>query len=67
MERRRTVSIPEFAREMGISLPFAYDHARRDRLPVPVIRIGRRMVISRDAMEELLAQRKEVAEDVMAA
>ncbi len=48
------MSIPEFARACSISRALAYDLARRDALPVPVIRLGRRMVLSRRAVEALL-------------
>lgn len=67
VERRRTVSIPQFAREWGISLPLAYELARKDELPAPVFRLGRRMVISRDALEELLAKRKGIGDEGLAA
>lgn len=43
---------------LGISRPTMYDLARRDALPVPVIRIGRRMVVSRLAIEHLLEDEK---------
>lgn len=55
---RRTVNIRQFAKEFGISAPVAYQLAHEDRLPVPVIKLGRRMVISRSALDELLDQRK---------
>ena len=48
------MSIPEFARACSISRGLAYDLARRDKLPVPVIRLGRRLLISRHAVELLL-------------
>lgn len=48
------MSITEFARATSISRGLAYDLARRDALPVPVIRLGRRMVLSRKAVEALL-------------
>jgi predicted DNA-binding transcriptional regulator AlpA len=51
---RRTVSIPEFARAVGISPSSAYSRAKRDALPVPVIKIGRRYVVSREALDRLL-------------
>lgn len=51
----RTMGLEEFARVIGISKNSAYTAARLDRLPVPVIRIGRRIVVSRGAVEELLA------------
>ena len=49
-----TMTIPEVARALGISRGLAYDLARRDKLPVPVIRLGKRMVLSRRAVETLL-------------
>jgi predicted site-specific integrase-resolvase len=51
---RATATIPEFARRFGISRSTAYELAKRDALPVAVIRLGRRMVVSREAMERLL-------------
>ena len=48
------MSIPEFARACSISRGLAYDLARRDKLPVPVIKLGRRLVLSRRAVEALL-------------
>ena len=50
-----TISIPEVATALGISRGLAYDLARRDALPVPVIKLGKRMVLSRKAVEELLS------------
>lgn len=50
-----TMTIPEVARALGISRGLAYDLARRDALPIPVIRLGRRMVLSRKAVELLLS------------
>jgi predicted DNA-binding transcriptional regulator AlpA len=43
---------------LGISRPVAYELARRDELPVPVIRLGRRMVVSKRALEAVLDARK---------
>lgn len=50
-----TMTIPEAARVLGISRGLAYDLARRNELPVPVIKLGRRMVLSRKAVEVLLS------------
>ena len=51
-----TMTIGEFARAVGCSRNLAYALARQDKLPVPVIRLGnRRMVVSRRAVERLLA------------
>ncbi len=51
---RQTVSIPECAQALGISLGSAYTRARRDELPVPVIRVGRRYLVPRAALERVL-------------
>jgi excisionase family DNA binding protein len=51
-----TMTIPEAARALGISRGLAYELAKRDELPVKVIRIGnKRMVVPRQALETLLA------------
>lgn len=52
---RLTMTILEFAAATSISRGLAYDLARRDKLPVPVIRLGRRMVLSRKAVLALLS------------
>ena len=48
------MGIPEFARVMGISRGTAYSLARRDELPIKVIKLGRRLVLSRRAVLALL-------------
>ncbi len=57
-ERRRrqsrTMSVEEAADELGIGRTTAYMAARNGTLP-GVIRIGRRVVVSREAIERLLA------------
>ena len=52
---RATATIPEFAERYGIARSTAYDLANCDALPVPVIRLGRRLVVSRALMERVLA------------
>lgn len=56
---RETLNIETAGKMLGISRAVAYDLARRDKLPVPVIRLGRRMVVSKRALEELLSARKD--------
>lgn len=56
----RVMSIPEFARVFSISRALAYSLARRDSLPVPVIRLGRRLLLSRKAVDRLLLDNDEV-------
>ena len=50
---RLTMTIPEFSKASGISKNLAYSLAREDRLPIPVIKLGKRMVLSRRAVEAL--------------
>jgi excisionase family DNA binding protein len=54
-----TMTIPEVARALGMSRGLAYDLARRNALPVPVIRLGRCMVLSRKAVEAPLETGKQ--------
>ncbi len=55
----RTLNIDVAGAMLGMSRPTSYKLARQDEFPVPVIRFGRRMVVSRDAIEELLSRRKD--------
>ena len=57
------MTIPEFARACSISRGLAYDLARRDKLPVPVIKLGKRMVLSRKAVEALLSGNSKVSDE----
>jgi len=50
--KRLTLTVPEAARLLGISRALAYDAVRRGELPS--IRVGRRIVISRVALERIL-------------
>ena len=52
---RATLTIEEVAALLGIARSTAFALAKRDALPVPVIRLGRRMVVSRELIERLLA------------
>jgi excisionase family DNA binding protein len=51
---RQTLSIEEAARLLGIGRSSAYEAARRDALPVRVLRIGRRFLVPRAPLERLL-------------
>ncbi len=51
-EERATLTIEEAARVLGISRKLAYRLARQGGLPA--VRLGRRWVISRAALERLL-------------
>ena len=49
-----TADIPEVARRLGIGHTLAYKLAKDGCLPVPVIRLGRRVVVPRSALDRLL-------------
>ena len=55
MSERRTITIEDWAKAMGIARNTAYGLAREGKLP-GLIRLGRRMVISRELTDELLAK-----------
>ena len=57
---RQTVTVEEAAQVLGISRSTAYEAVRRGELPV--IRIGRRYVVPRLALERMLSQVREQAE-----
>jgi len=59
----RTLNIEDAGTMLGISRPTSYKLARADQFPVPVIRVGRRMVVSRSAIEELLSRQKDAGND----
>lgn len=64
--RAGTVSIRDLAIRLGIGRNLAYDLARTDRLPVPVIRLGRRMVVASAALDAVLGRcDAPAAEDAM--
>lgn len=48
------LSIEELAKILRLSRTTAYQHAREGRLPVPVIRSGRRMMVSKAALLKVL-------------
>jgi excisionase family DNA binding protein len=54
MATQKTISIPEAAQELGISRNGAYEAAKRGE--IPTVRIGRRLLVPRDAIDRLLAQ-----------
>lgn len=52
-DERRTLTVDEAARELGIGRTLAFQMARTGQLPV--IRLGRRVLVPRAALERLLA------------
>lgn len=53
-DSRLTMNLPELAALIGVGRSSVYQAALRNELPVPVIRIGRRLVVPRSAVEALL-------------
>ncbi len=51
---RATMTVEEAAERLGISRTLAYELASTGRLPAPVLRLGRRIVVSRLALERVL-------------
>lgn len=56
---RDTLTIEEVAFRLGINRSTAYERARRNELPVPVIRVGRRYLVSRKAYEAMMSAQHE--------
>ena len=56
---RDTLTLYDLAARMGVSYSTVYEAARRDELPVPVFRVGRRYFVSRKAYEAVMAARHE--------
>jgi excisionase family DNA binding protein len=52
---RRTLTIPEAARVLGIGRNSAYEAAQRGELPT--VRLGRRVLVPRDALDRFLEGR----------
>jgi excisionase family DNA binding protein len=52
--QRLTLDVDDVAPLLGINRSTAYELIRRGTFPLPVIRLGRRIVVSRQAVTELL-------------
>lgn len=54
--RKETLTVEEAARILGIGRQVAYAQARKGWLgPVPVLRVGKRLLVPRRALERALA------------
>lgn len=51
----RTLTIPEAARQLGVATSFLYRLIQRGDAPFPILRLGRRVVVSRAALDRFLA------------
>jgi predicted DNA-binding transcriptional regulator AlpA len=56
---RETFTIDEVATKLGLSRSYAYLLAGRDALPVPVLRVGGRLLVPRRPLERLLDGERE--------
>ncbi len=54
MTEKMTPTIPEVAAVLGCSRNSAYSLAKSGELPVKVIKLGKRLVVSKAALEKLL-------------
>ena len=54
-----TLTVEETARLLGIGRNLAYELAARDELPVPVIRLGRRILVPREPLLRALGVSRE--------
>lgn len=52
---RQTLTVPEACRLLGISRGLGYELARTGQFPVPVLKLGRRLLVSRAALLRMLA------------
>jgi excisionase family DNA binding protein len=52
---RQTMTITELARILGISRTTCYELAQRHELPVRVVRVGRRLLVSKVEVDRFLA------------
>lgn len=55
---RRTITIPEWARAVGCSRGSAYRAAREGKID-GLIRVGKRLMVARSALERLIGERLE--------
>ncbi len=51
-----TLTVEQVAGQLGISRSLAYELAAQNELPVPTFRLGKRLVVSRVALERVLSQ-----------
>ncbi len=63
--KRRTLNVPEWASWLGISASQAYEEARQTGAiaGVPIIRVGNRVVVSRELAERVLAGKTIATDD----
>ena len=54
MTRSLTVTLREAAELLGISYDAAWKMQARDEFPVPVVRVGRLLMVSRRRLEEFV-------------
>jgi excisionase family DNA binding protein len=55
-ERRATLTVPEAAKLLGIGRQLAYEGVKTGQ--IPVIKVGRRLLVPRAAVEKLLEDPK---------
>jgi excisionase family DNA binding protein len=54
MSDRKTITVPEAGKQLGIGRSAAYEAAKRGE--IPTVKIGRRMLVPRDAVDHMLSR-----------
>lgn len=54
MAERKVITVPEAGEQLGLGRNAAYEAAKRG--DIPTVRIGRRLLVPRDAIDQLLAR-----------
>jgi excisionase family DNA binding protein len=57
MAAPKTITVPEAAQQLGISRNGAYEAAKRGE--IPTVKIGRRLLVPREAVDRIIAQAME--------
>ncbi len=65
-DARDTLTLYDLARLWGVSYTTVYEQARMNKLPVPVIRVGRRYLVSRKVYDAVMSARHEPQSDEVA-
>ena len=50
----QTLSVPEAGKALGISRQTAYELARKDEFPLPVLKVGKKLRVPKAALARLL-------------
>lgn len=57
MSDRKTITVPEAGEQLGLGRNAAYEAAKRGE--IPTVKIGRRLLVPRDAVDRILQRAME--------